>query len=137
MGKPENHSYLKAVMIQKRERRGRWVRCDGCGEFSPVVHKHEIVNDNRLFSPCARMLAEDELLSVILCPACHDVAGGRAAEFLAFNVRWFARVWGRETAYNAVQAQLAAVEDLLRVNHPTTRLNLRMPDWEDVWPETP
>lgn len=134
MPKPAQHSYLKAIMIQKRERRGDRVKCDGCGRFSPVVHKHEVVNDNRLFTPCARMLAEDELLSVLLCPACHEVAGGKAAQFLAFNVRLFARAWGREAAYAAVKAQLAAVEDLLRVNYPTTRLNLRMPEWDEVWP---
>ncbi len=134
MPKPAQHSYLKAIMIQKRARRGDRVQCDGCGRFSPVVHKHEVVNDQRLFTPCARMLAEDELLSVILCPACHEAAGGKAAEFLTFNVRLFARVWGREAAYAAVKAQLAAVEALLQVNHPTTKLNIRMPDWADVWP---
>ena len=137
MPKTPRHFTIKhRMMLSRRVKGERYVRCDLCDRPSRDLHKHEIVNDGRMplkggeATARARFLADAEDLSALLCPACHSKAHNAAVqqELLRRNVRRLAQRMDRKRAYERIKGQLAAIDDLLAGS-----LRIPMPALETIW----
>ena len=69
-----NDRQVTKVLMQQ-QRGGVKTRCDWCGQYSSVIHMHEII-DRRFTKKgsVARILSYSQEVCALLCPTCHEKA---------------------------------------------------------------